>query len=232
MSCTIKKVPLPEPAWATLFDAFSVAFSYPTVSLYQALKNGDFYYVINEEVQVLHDLTGIKPELDGLQRVIEQVMEKADLRELEADYISLFEVNRTRQVLHMYAYLYSSENKDRVTNLQRLQKIYHQYGLVVASGKESESPDHLVVQLEFLSYLFTQLAEACEKQQVDDIALYREAIGRFITELTWIDGFLQAFSETLPRSEMGSTGYSLYLSLVKVLSVFVSNVHQQYSIEK
>ncbi len=170
-------------AWATLYDAVSVAFSYPSQHLYDALSDGSFVQVITEAASAVQ---GLASECQALDAAVAEVLAGRGLLDLETEYVSLFEVNRREHPLHLYAHLYDPQNGDSITLMQRLQVLYRDHGVVLKTGEGADHPDHLTVQLEFMAYLYHRLNQVFAGEQQGPAAELGQALRAFQQELAWI----------------------------------------------
>jgi TorA maturation chaperone TorD len=202
-------------AWATLFDALSIAFTYPSPSLFSALNQGDFIRVMADEVALIPGEHDLEAELQLLEEGISKALEEGE-QALETAYIALFEVNRIQAPLHLYAHLYADGSDGQIMQMQRLQALYQRYGLETKQGEGTEYPDHLVVELEFMAYLFLHMVQAQQSGQDDQALRYVNAIGEFVKEMQWIHRFT--------ANMVHHTRHPFYASLAKFLDVLLSQV--------
>ncbi len=82
-------------------------------------------------------------------------MQQADLMDLQATYVGLFDRSRTLS-LHLFEHVHG-ESRDRGQAMVELQNIYREAGFVIAAN---ELPDYLPLFLEFCSQLPAE--EACD----------------------------------------------------------------------
>jgi len=196
-----------------LLKTFSIALSYPTSSLFDAMKNGDIVHVLRDETKSLSNnekLSSLIVEIDnGIQSIVD-----SGLQSLESDYISLFEANHEYAPVHMYANLYNSNKEDCIGVMQRLHSLYQQFGLSIKQGGEGDHPDHLVIQLEFMAYLLQRLNDA-DVNDLEQRDTLQNCIQEFSQELLWIPNFLTALEQ--------HPSHPFYTSLVRLLNELVSN---------
>ena len=196
-----------------LLKTFSIALSYPTPSLFDAMKTGDLVHVLRDETELFSNnetlLALIAETENGIQSIVD-----SGLQSLESDYISLFEANHEYPPVHMYANLYNSNKEDRIGVMQRLHSLYQQFGLSIKQGGEGDHPDHLVIQLEFMAYLLQRLNDA-DVNDLEQRDTLQNCIQEFSQELLWIPNFLTALEQ--------HPSHPFYTSLVRLLNELVSN---------
>ncbi len=174
-------------AWASLYNAVSVAFAYPSQRLYEALRDGSFIHIVMEAMAVVPMATS---ECLALQSGVADTVNSRTLIELETEYISLFEANQDLPPLHPYAHLYDPKEADRISMLRRLQSIYREYGLILKSDEGADQPDHLTVEVEFLAYLHNLLSAALAGEQGRTVAALEKGLRSFQKELEWVPTFV------------------------------------------
>lgn len=199
-------------AWATLYDAVSVAFSYPSQRLYDALSDGSFMQVIAEAASTVQ---GLASERQALDAAVAEVLAGRALLDLETEYVSLFEVNRREHPLHLYAHLYDPQNRDSITLMQRLQALYRDHGVALKTGEGADHPDHLTVQLEFMAYLYHRLGRVLAGEQQGSAAELEQAVAAFRQELVWIPALC---SELEKRA-----AHRFYVSLCRFLTAMLAH---------
>ena len=199
-------------AWATLYDAVSVAFGYPSQRLYDALSDGSFMQVIAEAASTVQ---GLASERQALDAAVAEVLAGRGLLDLETEYVSLFEINRRERPLHLYAHLYAPQNRDSITLMRRLQALYRDHGVALKTGEGADHPDHLTVQLEFMAYLYHQLGRVLAGEQQGSAAELGQAVAAFRQELVWIPVLC---SELEQRS-----GHPFYVPLCRFLIAMLAH---------
>jgi nitrate reductase assembly molybdenum cofactor insertion protein NarJ len=168
-------------AQAFIFDLLSVSFAYPTEEMYQSLLDGRYADELIQRVLLLpktERLTDIVHELEAFSKK----EHAADYNAFESEYISLFEYNKDAIPLHPNAHLYSEDEPQPVPVYQRLKSLYRDFDIEIDSGKATEKPDHLSVQLEFFAYLHRLLLEEKDARGQQKI---KNAIRDFCIELEW-----------------------------------------------
>jgi len=208
------------PEYQTLLNIFSVAFSYPDENLFESLQNGDLVHVLREEVQTITDKEELLEQIADIEKGNSVVVANG-LQSLESDYIALFEVNRDLAPVHMYAHLYNSNSEERISAMRRLQSLYQKFGLKIKQGGEGDHPDHLVIQLEFLSYLLQQLAQT-ESSDHETQQNLKTVIRGFVEELQWIANFIQVLKQ--------HPFHPFYTSLALLMGKVVSNMSKTVNI--
>lgn len=139
---------------ALWLDFFSRAFTYPDQRLLGWLERDGIPFLHTEVDDPAGSLPA--PLIGSLLREMQQLTAASDRRGIESDYIALFELNPEQPPVRLYGGLYRNEG-ERLPLLRRLSAMYREYGLELAEG--AEQPDHLTVELEFLSFLYRSLAD-------------------------------------------------------------------------
>jgi TorA maturation chaperone TorD len=185
------RLPLADryPAYATLYDLLSAAFSYPRADLYAALQSNVFMEKVTVALGALPDVPALNAAEGALRAAIETTLADCPLLQLESDYIALFDANRELPVVHPYARLYGEQLLNPTALLQRLQAAYREQGLELDTERGAEQPDHITVQLEFMALLFQRLA-----QTPDDAAALEDAKS-FLSQLAWLPRFVAKLDE-------------------------------------
>ncbi len=139
---------------ALWLDFLSRAFAYPDQGLLRWLEQDGIPFLragIDDPAGAIP-----APQVGSLLREAQRLVAASDRRAIESDYIALFELNPKQPPVRMYGGLYRSE-EERLPLLQRLSTLYREYGLELAEG--AEQPDHLTVELEFLSFLYRSVGD-------------------------------------------------------------------------
>lgn len=175
---------------ATLFDALSVAFSYPTTAFYDALCNNDFYHVITENVELLSWSELFADHLIAVNQGIAATIAENSLETLGSTYIGLFEMNQNEPVLHLYGHLYNAIETNRIQRMQQLQAIYHRYGIELDPNIVADQPDHLAIELEFLAFLLQSRSQITFGKTDAAVVSLETDIRLFLQELKWVKPFV------------------------------------------
>jgi len=182
-------------AAATLCDLLAQAFSYPGPEFQRALNDGSFIATVATNVELLGNPGPLLPELDRLASGIRTLLEGSTYQQLESDYLALFELNSRQPPLHLNAQLYTAGKSDPAAVYGHLQRTYLDFGLELKPDRGGESPDHLTVQLEFLSYLYKLLGSMLRDQAPDAAAAVRGGIASFLAELSWVEQLIALLEE-------------------------------------
>ena len=83
------------------------------------------------------------------------------------------------------------------------------------SRQPGERPDHLTVELEFLSYLYRLLNSMLRGHEKDGIAEVRRGIENFLGELVWVNHLVERLEE---RSE-----HPFYVPLARFLRALIQS---------
>ena len=157
---------------ALWLDFFSRAFAYPDQRLLQWLEQGGIPFLRAGIADPAGSIPA--PQAESLLREAQQLVAASDRQGVESDYIALFELNPKQPPVRMYGGLYRGE-EERLPLLQRLSALYREYGLELAGG--AEQPDHLTVELEFLSFLY---------RSVDDPQQDEAGRGKLQSDITFL----------------------------------------------
>ena len=176
-----------------IYGLLSAAFSFPDVALYTRVRDG----------QLAAQLTAAVGQLPCRLRT-------SDLRwtapksheDMQSEYIRLFQIGGRRGPpcsLHEGFY-----TRDRTQTLQNLIRFYNYFGFRVM---ECVMPDHLPVQLEFMSELAAGGA-------VDDVSGLRAQRDFLRAHLTWTDDLAGRVAKARP--------HAFYRSLTTLLSRLIA----------
>ena len=176
-----------------LYALLSLAFSFPDVSLHSGVKDG----------RLAQQLTAALGGLPCRIRTSDLRWTAPDSYEdMQSEYIRLFQIGGRRGPpcsLHQGFY-----TKDRSQTLQKLIRCYTYFGF---RGGECVMPDHLPVQLEFMSELAAGGA-------VDDAGMLRAQRDFVHTHLGWADDIAGRVAASRP--------HPFYRSLTTLLSRLVA----------
>lgn len=198
---------------------FSVAFSYPTSSLFDAMQNGDLVHVLREEAELLSNSDELLTLITEVENGINSILDNG-LQSLESDYIALFEANREHGPVHMYAHLYNNNQEEYISIMKRLQSFYQQFGLSIKQGGEGDHPDHLVIQLEFMAYLLQRLDETDAEDQ-EQLKTLQSCVQEFSQEFAWVPNFATAIEQ--------HPTHPFYSNLVRLMNKVILNLTNSLS---
>lgn len=140
----------------------------------------------------------------------------ADLDELTIDFTRLF-LGPFKLLAPPYGSVYL-EGKREIMGATTLdaQAQYRRAGLDFSEAVK-EVPDHVALELEFLYYLTFQEAEALEREDVTDVAIWQERQSAFLSRHLgiWVSDFADA-------TEKGATT-EFYRSLAQITKMFVAH---------
>jgi len=152
MEALAEEVTEPE-AKAALHSLLAQAMNYPDAKLVDSLRKGKFAGALRESLAMLGD-TSLKGDIDKCEKEYvrkDSVDKKEMLLELERDYTRMFFSSKPR-----LAYLFESvyrEGKLLQESTFEIAGLYRDAGLLLNEDFRLP-PDHIAVELEFLSFLF------------------------------------------------------------------------------
>ena len=158
-------------------------------------------------------LEGIAPEAAGLARDMSRNLLRLEQEQMLVDYAALF-IGPFELPAPPYGSVYLEKNRTIMgdTTLQVL-KFYQDAGLQV---EEKEPPDHIAIELEFMSFLYGEELQALVREDEAEAGRLRNMRHRFFT--TFLNTWAHAFCAAI-RS---GTGNGFYLALADCLSAFVA----------
>ncbi|MEE4243657.1 MAG: molecular chaperone TorD family protein [Desulfopila sp.] len=159
-------------------------------------------------------LEKISPEAAEAARDMSKNLLRQEQQQMLVDYAALF-VGPFELPAPPYGSVYLEKNKTVMgdTTLQVL-KMYQDAGLQV---EEKEPPDHIAIELEFLSFLCAEEVRAHAQQDDERAGRLRQMRHMFFT--TFLDVWVYRFCEAV-RS---GTGNTFYLALADCLAAFVAS---------
>lgn len=175
-------------AWAALYDAASLAFAYPDDRFYRSLQDDSFANLLTDNLSRITAGAALAAAGKTLGAAADTIKDR-DRLALETEYVSLFEMGREKNVLHLHAHLYDRQRREQFALLRQLSALYAEFGLSLAPFPGREAPDHITVQLEFMSYLWRLWDQASTGEPAFPAAMLRDGIQRFHRELDWIPTF-------------------------------------------
>lgn len=182
----------PNEATALLHDLFSVAFAYPHPEFIATLGNGKFVEVTKQCLDSLKKPEPLATALRSFERGLDSLPPEFIAKQLESDYIALFELDTKQTPLYLNAHLYSDAKPNPVPVYQRLIETYQSAGIELKSGEGVEQPDHLSVELEFQGYLYRLLDKTLRGETDSSAQTISAAIDDFRKELAWVQRWLAA----------------------------------------
>ena len=144
-----------------LYRFLSMFFLYPTKERFHLLANGSF-----ELQNMLENMEGCfagTPSLNDLLLKIEQFDEK-DLVKLEEEFVYLFQAKAAAPPYESY-YM----DKDGFNRNKIFSQIEHEYASagLCTNGELNEWPDHMAIELEYMSFLCTKYIQCVENDDID-----------------------------------------------------------------
>jgi DMSO reductase family type II enzyme chaperone len=185
-------------ASAALYDLVAVGFSYPGEQLFNALIDGSFSATAAANAACVDNPEQLLPALERLVSGVQILADTYTRDKLESEYLALFELNRAESAVHLYGHLYVHGKRDPGPVYRHLQDIYRAFGVELKPDEPCERPDHLTVELEFLSYLYRLLNSMLRDHKEDGIAEVQQGIESFLGELVWVNHLVERLEE---RSE-------------------------------
>ncbi len=165
-------------ARSNLYALFARGFRYPTASLFEAIRDGQFLSEVKTATSQLSYPFTIEGTLgSGLS---------ADQRQFENQYLWLFDVggpNPNTGDWETPCFLCEAQySGGRLKVMQEALRFYHHFGLSLSQEKgERERPDHLSTEFEFMHALTFKEAEFRQQGKGDDAVIrYRQAERDFL----------------------------------------------------
>ncbi len=168
-------------AKAALHSLLAQAFNYPDETLVKALASGKFVEGLAKSLEALGQavpvglLTTCKKEYMARTAKDRQNI----LLELEKDYTRMFFASKPR-----LAYLFESvyrEGKLMQDSTFQIARFYADAGLKLTEDFRLP-PDHIAVELEFLSFLVFKEIEGARKDDIDQVAYAQELQGLVVDQ--------------------------------------------------
>lgn len=172
-----------------------MAFSYPNQDFFTALSEGHFIQKINEAIAELTDGSTLIFPCNALAKGVADVMEISTPVDLESDYVGLFKLNKQDPPLYLNGHLYLDERRNLISMMKRLQEQYQSFGMESKINEGSVQPDHLTVELEFMAYLYNEIAGVTEGKTKWPMRKIRDGVLSFQNEMAWVPKFVQALAQ-------------------------------------
>jgi len=191
---------------ATLHSLLAKAFNYPDKQLVGSIASGELQKTLSHCLKetgrdrAAKELLSLKPVPKTAQRKL--------LLELEKDYTWLFFASKPR-----CAYLFESvyrEGKLLQDSTFDIASLYRDAGLVLNDDFRLP-PDHIAVELEFLSFLFFKELEGHKKQKPDVIEYAQELQAKVA------EGHLRRFANDLGTRVAQHAKTPFYRTMANVL---------------
>lgn len=148
---------LQAAARSRLYDLLARAFAVPELSFSQSVREGTFAAQVRDNLAALPYAFALS---DG-EAVPQQLGVAASHRELQSEYIRLFDVGTPRPPCPLYGGEYK---KGRKGIMEELIRFYNYFGLR-PSPRSRDMPDHITIELEFMHFLTFREVAALHHQQ-------------------------------------------------------------------
>ena len=196
---------LQAAARSRVYDLLARAFAVPDPPFHQAIRDGVFAAEVSENLAALpHALTF------GDGDVIRDLGEAAGHRELQSEYIRLFDVGTPRPPCPLYGGEYK---KGRTGVMEELIRFYNHFGLR-PSPRSRDMPDHVTVELEFMHFVVFREVTALHHKQ--DRASYLRAERDFLER--HLCAWVPRLGERLRRQQPPP----FYASLTRLAEAFLA----------
>ena len=191
-----------------MLDALSLAVAYPSETLVEAWRSGEFSEILEGALARADTDDGARQACAALAAGI-QIYFSVDRQvvDVQADYVGLFDLNRERPPVHLLQHLHDRQTHTTQLELYRqLVELYRSCGITLKQGEGAVPPDQLSVQLEFLAYLCGRLSRA---PAGDELTSLRNTQQAFAHTLQWVDEPIERLAQQSP--------HALYLPLLRVV---------------
>ncbi len=196
------------------YQLFNIAFRYPNKTVIEELKEN---FELMDEIKEFYSITPSMLEIIDVFR--ETVNSAIDIRELQVEYSRLF-VGPFHLPAPPYESVYRAESKGRLMgdSTEEVRKMYIEEGLDI-SGFIHDLPDHILAELEFMSYLSEKEAVAWEEEKKEIAEQYLRKQDAFLSKhmTKWIPQFTQVM--------YNGSREEFYRLLAKLTSSFVTIDH-------
>ncbi len=195
-------------AKAALHSLLARAMNYPDTILVDSLRKGDFFTAISASLGALGN-TELKGELEKCRGEYLNSTKDEMLLELERDYTRMFFSSKPR-----LAYLFESvyrEGKLLQESTLAIAGLYRDAGLVLNEDFRLP-PDHIAVELEFLSFLVFKEAEGLKNGDSKAVEYARELQQVVIRE------HLRSFALNVAERVAKHARTPFYRTITKVLN--------------
>jgi putative dimethyl sulfoxide reductase chaperone len=200
-------------AKATLHSLLAKAMNYPDEQLSESIASGEFAETLCDLLKALgHDQLG--KEVRRFGREAQRGKAKDLLLDLEKDYTRMFFASKPR-----LAYLFESvyrEGKLLQESTFEIAGLYRDAGLVLNEDFRLP-PDHIAVELEFLSFLFFKEIEGHRSHKHEAAEYAREL------QAAVIDRHLRSFAQSLAEKMTRHANTSFYRTIGTVLGKLYSD---------
>ena len=197
---------LQTAARSRLYDLLAHAFAVPDAAFYQAVREGAFAAQVWDNLSALPYAFALA---DG-EAVRQQLVEVEGHRELQSEYIRLFDVGTPRPPCPLYGGEYK---KGRKGTMEELIRFYNYFG-VRPSPRSRDMPDHITIELEFMHFLTFREVTALHHQQ--DRASYLRAERDFLERhlCAWVPHLVERLHRQQP--------HPFYAALARLAEAFLA----------
>jgi putative dimethyl sulfoxide reductase chaperone len=158
-------------AHAAINSLLARAMNYPDAALVALLTSGEFSHALGADLESLGH-KDIREAIETLTAAYKNKPDKAEgLLDLERDYTRMFFASKPR-----IAYLFESvyrEGRLLQESTFDIARLYREAGLVL-NEDFALPPDHIAVELEFLSFLFFKEIQGLAERKEDTVEYARE----------------------------------------------------------
>lgn len=185
-----------------LYGLLSQGFRYPTQSLYEAARGGQFLGEVQSALAALG--YGVQPPGEFAKGT------RLSFDEFQLEYVQTFDVGGPKGAP---CFLYEGEyGGGRLKVMEDVLRFYHYFGLRLSQEKgKRDRPDHLATELEFLHALTFKEAEV--RTEKKDATPYRKAQRDFL-KFHMVDFVLDV------DGRVGSRGTPFYSDLARLGRAF------------
>ena len=199
---------------ATLYSLLAKAMNYPDDKLADAIANGEFAEALAGSLEALGQ-GSIASDVRQFGRDMRRkpIKRESLLLELEKDYTWMFFASKPR-----LAYLFESvyrEGKLLQDSTFEIAGLYRDAGLVLNEDFRLP-PDHIAVELEFLSFLFFKELEGSKKEKQEVAAYAREL------QAAVVDRHLRLFARNVAERLTQHAKTPFYKTVARVLGALFS----------
>jgi DMSO reductase family type II enzyme chaperone len=180
---------LQAAARSRLYELLACAFAVPDAAFFRAVHEGTF------AAEVWDNLAALPYPFAVGDDVRQRLSEAAGHRELQSEYIRLFDVGTPRPPCPLYGGEYK---KGRKGVMEELIRFYNYFGLR-PSPRSRDMPDHITIELEFMHFLTFREVTALHHQQ--DRTSYLRAERDFLERqlCAWVPILLERMGRQQPH---------------------------------
>lgn len=186
-----------------------------------------FFCLPQKELFEKEDLIGrlsfalkeICPEAVCFATEMEKALQGSQEEDLRVEYAKLFVGPYELQAPPYGSVYLDGERKLMGPSTLEVVKLYERAGLVIDQDLK-ELPDHIALELEFMSYLLSREAESLEQPDQNHVAQFRDLTAQFFEKFLnpWISPFCQKIKE--------GSEHPFYIALANCLSTFATKQNE------